>query len=144
MHILRLEGIMNRLFGDIEESILATTHHVYCLAIFVVSSFIFIKAYDMLFEGGTMVLIIFMGGLTVPLLVEYQESTRLGQVCEASQMVLKKTKEYSGKGSYLRKFAASCRVLRVNLGYPFYNIDKYTFLEFMDQAANFIFSLLAI
>ncbi len=143
MHMLRLEGIMNRIFGQIDESVLATSHHVYCLAIFVVSSFIFIKAYDMLFDGGTLVLIIFIGGVTVPLLIEYQESTRLGQVCEASMMNLKKAKQYSRKGSGFDKFIESCKVLRLNLAYPFYNIDKYTFLEFLDQAADCIFNLLA-
>lgn len=144
LRLLRFENLLNRRCGEIFESVLTTSHHVYCLAIFVVSSLIFIRAYDMLLESGILVLTIFMGGLAVPLLIEYQESTRLGQVTEASETLLKKANEFCRRGTHFHKFISSCRVLRLNLGYPFYNIDKYTFLEFVGQAANFIFTLLAL
>ncbi len=143
MRVLKLEGVMNRLYNENHESLLASSQQVYCLAIFDVSSVIFIKASDKLFEGGIMVLIVFVGGLIVPLLIQYQESTRLGQVSEASKMILEKSKELSRRRTVLHKFLAGCRVLHLGLGYPFYNIGKHTFLEFIDEAANFIFTVLA-
>ncbi len=68
----------------------------------------------MLFEGGILVVTIFTCGLADPLLIEYQESTQLGQVCDASKTSLQKAYELSRSGTHFYKFVSSCRVLSMN------------------------------
>lgn len=68
----------------------------------------------------------------------------IGQLSDVSKLLLGATRKLTPRKACLYKFAASCEVLRLDVGYPFYNIDRHTFIEFLDEATNTLFSMLSV
>ncbi len=143
MKMIRTEGVMCKMFGDLYRSVWISSHHVTLLVFFVATIFIAIKIADNLVKEGILIIIVLLASLLVPIMLEYTEGTRVGQMVDASSMLLKSTKKLCMRKTALFKFVASCQTIRLELGYPFFKVQRQSFLDFMHQAANLLFTLLA-
>lgn len=79
--------------------------------------------------------------LVTPLALVWCQSMEGGQLVDAS-MEFKKaccTNPLLGqgrKGKIFRKFGRSCTALYIPMTYPFYHLDRSTFIKFCDQCIN--------
>lgn len=137
----RTQQIFNLLLKEILGHATIAFHHVGLLAVFSVLFCFVIKFNEVLTEQGITAYLIVIGCLVSPLLLMYFQSTECGLIADISQefcdVASSKIKRAHGMNARMfRKFGKSCRAMYIPVAYPFYNIDRSTFLAFCDQSLD--------
>ncbi|CAL8143429.1 unnamed protein product [Orchesella dallaii] len=143
VNMYRTQQIINILLNEIYATILFSLHHVFCLVIFVGITYTILRVPQVLASAGPLTLFGFICGALIPLLLEYFESTELNELTDVSKEFVGKCKGMVSRRSMLRKFSVSCPPLRIQMGYPFFNVCRETFPQFMSQCIDFLIGLLA-
>jgi len=143
VQICRAEQVLNNRLNGICATVLISIHHVVCLMVIVGMSYTIIKVPHVIFDGGLVVVAFGVATIVSPLLVVYTEATEVSEVYEQSKGFVKQCKRSFRGRSMLGKFVVSFRPLRLHTAYPFFNIGKDTFLEFVSQALDFLIDMLA-
>ncbi|CAL8143433.1 unnamed protein product [Orchesella dallaii] len=143
VNMYRTQQIINNILNEILATILFSLHHVFCLVIFVGTTYTILKVPEVLATGGPLTLFGFICGALIPVFLEYFEAIELNELTEVSMTFKGKCNDIMSRRSMLRKFAVSCPPLRIQAGYPFFNVSRDTFTQFMSQCIDFLISLLA-
>ncbi|CAL8143434.1 unnamed protein product [Orchesella dallaii] len=143
VNMYRTQQIINNLLNEILATILFSLHHVFALVVVVGLTYTILKVPEVLARAGPLILFGFICGASIPVFLEYFEATELNELSEVSMTFKGKCNDIMSRRSMLRKFAVSCPPLRIQAGYPFFNVSRDTFLQFMSQCIDFLISLLA-
>lgn len=68
----------------------------------------------------------------------YVEVSTCGNISDLSDEVLGKISKNMASHSVFRKTAQSCCILRINKAYPFFQMSRQTFPEFLCQSMDFV------
>ncbi|CAL8070935.1 unnamed protein product [Orchesella dallaii] len=144
MKMYRIQQMFNRLLNEFYASILISCHHVVVLAVFVFMSFVLIKYSAAIMSSGISATVLFLMGISCPIIAEWYESLVSGNICETSAEFVKKTRRLTNRKSYFHKFVLSCPNMAYQTGEPFFGVDKRTFPQFIQQGLEFLISLLVM
>ncbi|CAL8141007.1 unnamed protein product [Orchesella dallaii] len=144
VQIYRTQQIFNRITNDICGNVLISNHHVACMLAFLGGALGLLKATDVVLDGGPLVVAVLVLAVIVPLVLEYEESKEISELCQKSEEFVRRCVNLTDPRSMLYKFAKSCPKLKVHTGYPFFNVGKDTFTQFWGQGLDFLIAMLAI
>lgn len=140
MDIYRSFQVLNRLQTECLASPRIATHQSLLQIGVVVCAFCSIRYPELIFTNvGYIVLFI---GVWACLFIEFAETTIITFLIQASRILLKglgkgsKIVERYFRGKILRKRVKASWALRIDAAYPYYEMSKRTFWEFVDVALN--------
>ncbi|CAL8130162.1 unnamed protein product [Orchesella dallaii] len=132
----RIQQLFNLLYNDIMASLLISSNFVACIIITSVFTFFTIKCQNVLEETGVVGYSLVFGIILVCLAAIYVESSMLGRIVGFSNDFIRIGKNTAGRKTAFAKGVRSCTTLYLEHAYPFFRIDKRTFLEFADHAVD--------
>ncbi|CAL8070945.1 unnamed protein product [Orchesella dallaii] len=144
VQIFRTHQVFNTITNDICGSVLFSFHHVACLLAFLGGALTLLKATDEVLDGGPLVVAALGLAVISPLVLQYEESKEISEVCQKSDGIIRRCINLTDRRSMLYKFVKSCPKLKVHAGYPFFNVCKDTFSQFWAQGIDFLVASLAI
>ncbi|CAL8070933.1 unnamed protein product [Orchesella dallaii] len=144
MKMYRIQQMFNRLLNEFFASILISCHHVVVLGVFVFMSFLFIEYSAAIMSSGISATVLFLMGISCPIIAEWYESLVSGNTCETSAEFVKKTRRLTNRKSYFYKFVLSCPNMAYQTGEPFFGVDRRTFPQFIQQGLEFLITLLVM
>lgn len=142
VNMYRAIRMFNGLMNDIMASSLIAFHHVACLTTFSALVFFIIKHNDVLVEGGLISMLIIGCCLVCPVAVIGSESFMFAIIVDLSDGFIDQGNSLVGRRTMYRKFVKSCQTFYVEEAYPFYHIDKDTFLAFIEEGLDKSITLL--
>ncbi|CAL8148574.1 unnamed protein product [Orchesella dallaii] len=144
IRIFRTQQVFNTIINEIYGSVLFASHHVACMLSFLGGALALLQATEQILDGGPLMLAGILIALFASLLVEYEESMEISALCQRSDGFVRRCANLTDRRSVLHKFAKSCPNLKVHVGYPFFNVGKNTFTQFLAQGIDFLIGMLAI
>ncbi|CAL8083778.1 unnamed protein product [Orchesella dallaii] len=138
VQIYRTQQIFNSITNDICGNVLISFHHVGCMLAFLGGALGLLQATDVILDGGPLVVAVLVLAVIVPLVLEYEESKDISELCQKSEEFVRRCVNLTDPRSMLYKFAKSCPKLKVHTGYPFFNVGKDTFTQFWGQGLDLL------
>ncbi|CAL8140981.1 unnamed protein product [Orchesella dallaii] len=136
IRIFRTQQVFDTIINAIYGSVLIAYHHVELMLCFLGGSLTLLKATDKVLDGEPLMLAALLVAVFGSLLIEYEESTEISELRQKSDEFVRR--RVSFRCSMLHKFAKSCGNLKVNSGYPFFNVGKDTFTQFLAHGFDFL------
>ncbi|CAL8141043.1 unnamed protein product [Orchesella dallaii] len=144
IRMFRTEQVINSWINSILGSILVSAHHVAYMLTLIGAAVTLLRATEEVIDGGILPLAVMLIGVFAPLCMEYAESVEISELCDKSDGFVRSCIHMTDRRTMLYKFAKSCPKLRVHTAYPFYNISRDTFPQFLSQVQEFLISILAV
>ncbi|CAL8070947.1 unnamed protein product [Orchesella dallaii] len=144
VQMYRTQQIFNSITNDIFGSVLISFHHVGCMLAFLGGALALLQATDDVLDAGPLVVAALVLAVIVSLILEYEESKEISEVCQKSGIFVRRCLNLTDRRSMLYKFAKSCPKLKVHAGYPFFDVGKETFTQFWGQGLDFLIGMLAL
>lgn len=107
----------------------------------VVCAFCSIRYFDIIFSNLGYIMLFF--GVGICLLIEFVETRIISYMIQASRHLIRKMeqllrKETLFQGKLMMKEVRASWALRVDVAYPYYEVSRHTFWEFVDVALHFL------
>ncbi len=138
----RTQQLFNIWVNKIMASICVSLQHVACLAVCSIMAYFAIKFPHVLAESGIVgymiVVVCFLAGISV----QFLEAYMLGNLADISDNFITQIDTKMERGALIKKFVKSCRTFYVEEAYPFFRVDKGTFLEFYAKVVDQTITLL--
>lgn len=144
IHLFRCCQIINKLANDVLACIEVSLMHIVLLVVYVVFGYMIIAGQHFVFGNEALVGFALVG-LFTSLYVEFLVATMTDEIVTASTKFVSKSLKLSLRRSMYWKFAKSCpKCLDIKIAYPFFQMRKQTFPEFLLQGLNFLVTLIAV
>jgi len=140
--MFKTQQLLNVLINEIISSILISFHHIAFMIILVGVSLLMITSPGMIWNAGPQIMVMGLSGIFVVAVLAFMECKKFGEIVDASEKFIFKSKSLANRRSPYRKFIISCRRLTINSAHPFYTVRRRTFLEFFHQYLDFLTTLL--
>ncbi|CAL8146328.1 unnamed protein product [Orchesella dallaii] len=138
----RIQVYFNNLFNKVVDSVLISYHHVACMMCSSVMACFGIRYQQVIVDGGIFAFLIVVVGVACPLALIFFEGLMCGDLVSVSEDFIESGKNLMDRKTMYLKFVYSCRPLYMKIINPFYNVDRNTFLEFVDAVVDKTITLL--
>ncbi|CAL8122172.1 unnamed protein product [Orchesella dallaii] len=138
----RAQQLFTVYINEIVASVFMSLHQVALMVILVGSSFVLITvSKDLVAAEPSVVCFLFSCSFASVLCISC-ECFILGKILDLSNQFLVNSTNLTSRKPVYRKFIVSCTPLSLKMAYPFFSIDKDTFVNFMFQYLDFLVQLL--
>ncbi|CAL8141105.1 unnamed protein product [Orchesella dallaii] len=139
----RTQQLITVYMNEIFASVLISLHQVALMVILVGTSFMLITVSKDLANAEVSVVAFVASVMVCVVFVVSCECFLIGKITDSSKQMLVTSKNLtSSRRSLYKKFLKSCTQLSLNAAYPFFTIDRDTFVKFMCQYLDFLIQLL--
>ncbi|CAL8122168.1 unnamed protein product [Orchesella dallaii] len=138
----RTQQLLSRYMNEVVESVLISLHQFAFMVILVGASFMFIIISRDLDNAEVSVVAFVSSVIFCVVLMVSGECVLIGKTTDWSKQYLVTSKNMTYRRSMYKKFLQSCTKVSLNVAYPFFTIDKNTFVQFMCQYLDFLIQLL--
>lgn len=142
IHAYRVLQLLYNVMHQFMASVLLSFHQVACLSTASILIYFGIQFHPFITEFGPFAYVVFWGLGISPFLLVYLQSQFCGELLGKSSDFKEICVKKFPRKTVFRKFAISCTTINIPYAYPFYNMQKDTFLEFIDQVADYAITLL--
>lgn len=144
IHLFRCCQVINKLANGVLACMEVSFMQIVLLVMYVVLSYMIIAGQQLVFENEALVGFALVG-LFTSLYIEFQVAAMTDEIVTASTKFVSKSLKLSLRKSMYWKFAKSCpKCLDIKIAYPFFQMSKQTFPEFVLEGLNFLVTLTAI
>ncbi|CAL8127999.1 unnamed protein product [Orchesella dallaii] len=142
VNMYRIQKLFNTLMNNFYSSVLISFHHVAVLAVVSIMIFFAIKFQDIIWDGGIIVEGVVLSTIFTGMIIIKVQSMMCGYLVDVSENFRDRCKKVVRGKYFLRKSAESCDTFHIQVAYPFYTVDKGTFVNFCSQVQDYAITLL--
>ncbi|CAL8070983.1 unnamed protein product [Orchesella dallaii] len=142
LEMYKIQLLFNKILNAFIASMLVTFHHIICLIVFVFFTFVVIRYSDVIFNAGIIVIGAVIISIVAALNAQLFEAEVSGNLYEASNGFVEKVRKLTSRKSRAHKCVLSCPTITFQMAYPFFTVDKHTFVQFVHQGLDFLATLL--
>lgn len=125
-----------------------TSHHAVTMITLVCLAFLCIRTWYILVAvgfSGYVMLGLCLCGMPACLVIEYVECLKIGKIVDATKQFVCNGNALVRRTTRFGKFIRSCpKYLTIRSADPFFLITKETFIQYLDEAMNFLVTLLTL
>lgn len=140
--LYRIQQLFLTLINQVMKTVLISLQHVATLSTASIMIYFAIKFDSVISETGFIGWVVVLGAVAVPFVVEFNEAIMLSALADVSEGFVGSGKKMVMRNTYYYKFLRSCPLFILHEAYPFYTVDKSTFLDFCAQVVDYTITLL--